>query len=259
MGVYFLQFQAIAESVKIEKDPHHSGILSSVNLGIRFSSLLESRGVIFYRDFQVDPVVGLFFFDDRLEFLGDSLGFRDFVAGRWLRLRTRLVSVSDDPLFPAKNSVRLSEPDRENTHEWSNRAEFFFPGYDENYLAEFSIGHAKDISVHHGNYIDAQTKIKIFRFRLPFAKTLIEPNLYSSLGWGDSLHNQYFYGLDQSHSGFNNFSYGLWFAFPEEADRFYPVIQVKHFAALGDFAEGALAKNRSHGWLFSFIATVGVW
>lgn len=250
---------AFASESKIEKDPHHKGILSSVNLGLRYSSLLESRGVIFYRDFQIDPVVGLFFFDDRVEFLGDSLGFRDFVAGKWLRLRSRLVSISDNPLFPANESIKAESPDRKDTYEWNNRAEFFIPGYDENYLAEFDIGHSKDFSAHRGNYIDAQAKVKIYRFRVPLVGTLIEPNFFSSLGWGDSAHNSYFYGSDRNSSGFNNFSYGLWFAFPEEADRFYPIIQVRHFQAIGDYKNGQYSKGRNEGWLFSFIATVGVW
>lgn len=248
-----------ADDVRIEKDPHNKGILSSVNLGVRFSSVVENRGVIFYNDFQIDPVVGLFFFDDRVEYLGDSFGFRDFVAGNWLRLRTRLVSISDNPLFPARDSIRTGSPDRKDTFEWSNRAEFFIPGYDENYLGEFSVGYAKDISAHDGQYLDAQAKIKIYRFRLPLLGTLIEPNFYSSLGWGDSAHNRYFYGSSQDTSGFNNFSYGLWFAFPEEADRFYPIVQIRHFETLGRFKSGEFSTNRNEGWLMSFIATVGVW
>lgn len=244
---------------RIEKDPQHMGLLSSVNLGIRFSSLLESRGVIFYRDFQIDPVVALFFLDDRVEFLGDSLGFRDFVAGKWLRLRTRLVSISDDPLFPARESIKADSPNREDTIEWSNRAEFFIPGYDDNYFAEFDIGFAKDLSAHRGQYFDIQAKVKLLRFRIPFAETLIEPNFYSSIGWGDSAHNKYFYGPSQGSFGPNNFSYGLWLAFPEESDRFYPIVQIKQFQTLGPYDRGEYAKSGYSGWLFSFIATVGVW
>lgn len=255
----FFSKNLYAESTKIEKDPHHQGLISSVNLGIRYSSILENRGVIFYNGFQIDPVVGLFFLDDRVEFLGDSFGFRDFVAGKWLRLRTRVVAISDDPLFPNKDSTRSGYPDRENTYEWSNRAEFFIPGYDETYLGEVSVGYAKDFSAHQGSYLDLQSKIKLFSFRIPIVKTLIESNFFSSIGWGDSSHNQYFYGPSQSASGFNNFSYGLWLAFPEEADRFYPIIQIRHFQALSKFGDGEYSRDRSEGWLFSFIATVGVW
>lgn len=259
LSLFLFSKNVQAENTSIEKDPHHQGLLSTVNVGFRFLSVLENRGVIFYDGIQIDPIVALFFLDDRVEFLGDSIGFRDFVAGKWLRLRTRIVSISDDPLFPKNESKRLTFPNRENTYEWANRAEFFIPGYDDNYLGEISVGHAKDFSSHNGNYLDVQAKLKIYRFRLPLAKTLIEPNLYSSVGWGDSAHNQFFYGPSRSSSGFNNFSYGLWFAFPEEADRFYPIVQIRHFQTLGNYGQGEYAKNRNDGWLFSFIATVGVW
>ena len=225
------------------KSPHHRGLLSSLNLGIRFSSILEKRGVIFYRDFQIDPVLGLFFFDDRVEFLGDSLGFRDWVVKDLLRLRTRFVSITDQPLFPSHDSIRSSSPSRSDTYEWANSAEFFFPGYNQNPQGELDIGFAKDISAHHGHYLDLQGKLKIFESRLPLSETKIEPNLYASVGVGDLLHNQYFYG-PSSDAGFDNISYGFWIAFPKEADRFYPIIQLVHFETIGssrnaEFASGA--------------------
>lgn len=244
--------------VLANQSPHHQGLLSSLNLGIRFSSVFENRGVILYKDFQVDPVLAVFFLDDRVEFLGDSIGYRDFIYQDRVRLRTRLVSLTDQPLFPDYESIRSNFVHRPDTYEWSNRVEFFLPGYIEKYLAEIDLSWAKDLSVHHGNYVDLQTKIKLFDFRLPFAETKIEPNLFASVGWGDTNHNQYFYGPSANGNGLNNLSYGLWMAFPEEADRFYPIVQIKHFQVLGDHANAEYAKNNSEGWLFSFIATYGV-
>ena len=248
---------AMATEVDPPRSPHHHGTLSSLNLGIRYSSVLENRGVIFYRGFQIDPVVGAFFFDDQVEFLGDSIGFRSFVAKDWLRLRTRLASITDEPLFPVRDEVRASSPHRRKTYEWSNRAEFFLPGYNDKYRTEVDLGYSRDISAHNGTYLDLQTKVKLLDFRIPGTQTLIEPNAYTSIGWGDASHNRYFYGPSANESGFNNFSYGLWFAFPEEADRFYPIIQLRHFQALGPNRNGEYAQGRNEGWLFSFIATYG--
>jgi len=240
-------------------DPHHEGILSSVNLGIRYSSVLENRGVIFYRDFQIDPVLGIFLFDDRLEFLGDSIGYRDFVYQDRVRLRSRLVSISDKPLFPATSSIQNGSPDRPDTHEWNTRAEIFIPGYNDHYAAELDLGYAKDIDQHHGNYFDFQAKIKLFQYRVPQLNALIEPNFFTGVGWGDEHHNQYFYGPSAVESGFNNLSYGLWFAFPEAADRYYPIIQITHFEVLGRQNKSAeFSTGRNEGWLFSFIATGGL-
>jgi hypothetical protein len=239
-------------------DFHHKGFLSSLNLGARYSSVLEKRGVILYDGFQIDPIVGVFLFDDKLEFLGDSIGYRDFVAGKWLRLRTRFVSITDKPLFPSTDAIRNGSPDRKDTYEWENRAEFFLPGYNDHYQAEFDLGIAKDLSAHHGTYIDIQAKAKLFDYRIPVLATKVEPNLFGSLGWGDTAHNQYFYGPSANHAGINNFSYGLWFAFPEQADRYYPIVQLTHFQTLGDYRNGEYAQGRNSGWLFSFIATLGV-
>lgn len=240
------------------KDPHNKGTISSLNIGFRFSSLLQNRGVILYKDFQIDPVVGVFFFDDRLEYLGDSIGYRDFIYQDQIRLRTRFVSISDNPLFPAYEGIKNKLVDRKDSLEWANQVEFFIPGYGDNYIAEIDLSYAKDLVAHRGQYIELQTKTKLFNFRVAGVDTLIEPNFYLSAGWGDDRHNQYFYGPSANKSELNNLSYGLWLAFPEEADRFYPIIQVKHFEVLGSSQNAEYAKDLNSGYLISFIATYGV-
>ena len=242
----------------LSKSPHHKGKLSSINVGTRYSSILENRGVVFYKDFQLDPILAIFLFDDRLEFLGDSIGYRDFVLDDRIRLRTRLVSITDKPLFPVNESLRSSSPARDDTFEWMNRIEFFFPGYNSDYQTEIDLGISKDLSAHKGSYLELLAKYKIFDFKVGPLSTKIEPNFFLSLGWGTSAHNQYFYGPESNSDSFNNLAYGFWFAFPEEADRFYPIIQVKHFEVLGKNKEASYAKNRNEGWLISFIATYGL-
>ncbi len=252
IGIFLLIWSANARSA-----PHHQGTLSSVNLGIRYSSILANRGVIFYRDFQIDPVLGVFLFDDRLEFLGDSLGYRDFIWRDQIRLRTRMVSITDKPLFPAYDSLQRDAPHRADTYEWNTRAEFFLPDYNEHYLAEIDLGYSRDIGEHFGNYVDLQAKVKLAEFHK--LDTKIEPNLFFSVGAGDSAHNKYFYGPSAEGAGVNNFSYGLWLAFPEEADRYYPIIQLVHFETIGEKNQNAeFARGRNEGWLFSFIATYGL-
>lgn len=236
-------------------NPWHIGTLSSLNLGIRYSSVLTNRGVILYRDFQIDPVLGVFFFDDKLEFLGDSIGYRDFIYKDKVRLRSRIVSITDKPLFPDHSSIKRHI--RKDSYEWSNRVETFFPGYNESYKAELDFEVAKDFYSHKGIYLEAQSKFKLINLSL--LNTNIEPNLFGSIGWGDSKHNKHFYGQSASENGFNNISYGLRFAFPGEADRFYPIIQLTRFEIIGDknrFAEYSFGNNK--GWLFSVIATYGL-
>lgn len=238
------------------KGPHHKGLVSSLNLGVRYSSVLQNRGIIYYRDFQIDPVLGLFFLDDRVEFLGDSLGFRDFVAGDWLRWRTRLVYLTDKPLFPAHDSIKAGAPQRSDTYEWENSLEIFFGGYSSRYFAELDFRYSKEIGDKYGHYLESQLKVKITDFRVPGTGVKIEPHVFGALGMGDYHHNRHFYGPG-AHDGINNYAYGLWFAFPEEADRYYPIIQIRRFETVGRARDGAYAKGRDEGWLFSFIATYG--
>jgi hypothetical protein len=255
--LFFISSAVWAQSGEV-KSPHHTGLFSSLNLGIRYSSVFENRGVILYRDFQVDPVLGAFFLDDKLEFLGDSIGYRDFIYRDVLRLRGRLISISDKPLFPNYESVKFSTPEREDTTELSLQAELFLNGYGEKYFAEIDLDFHQDLAAHHGKYIELKSKIKLFDFSVFKSGPKIEPNFYSSLGWGDSQHNQYFYGPSAQNSEFNNFSYGVWFSFPEEADRFYPIILLKHFEVIGKSQDAEFARERNQGWLISFIATYGV-
>ena len=236
---------------------HHTGTLSSINLGARYSSILEKRGVVLYRDFQIDPVAGIFFFDDRLEFLGDSIGYHDFIYEDKIRLRGRLASVSDKPLFPAYDSIQNGSPSRPDTYEGSLSGEFFFPGYNDQYLAELDITYAKDLSQHHGNYLELQGKVKLFSVYSETLKMPLEPNFVATVGTADRSHNQYFYGPDDEALGVNNISYGFWIAFPTEADRAFPIVQFTRFSTVGDHRKARYADGRNEGFLISFIATYG--
>ena len=261
----FTSFFILYFSITSQADPkmgsgnsNKYGILSSINIGIRYLSLLENRGVILYRDFQIDPVVGVFMFNDRLELFGDSFGYRDFIYEDKIRFRTRLLSITDKPLFPSHDSIKSGLTERPDSFEWSNQLEFFFPGYNNNYASEIDISINKDLKAHHGIYLNLQSKIKILSFHSTLLNATAEPNLLLSLGWGDSAHNKYFYGPSAESSSLNNASYGIWFAFPELSDRYYPIIQVRHFSTLGTNSDGELAMGRNNGWLISFIATYGI-
>lgn len=197
---------------------HHKGTISSFNIGARYSSLSAKRGVIFYNDFQIDPVLSVSFFDDRLEFLGDSLGYRDFIFKNNIRWRTQIASVRDNPRFPSKAKYKLNSPDRPDTFEWNNSLEIFFPGYDFNdsksHFLEVDLKFSKDISKNHGNYFEILNKVKLGAYHSTFLKQIIEPNFVFSAGLGDSDSNQYYYGANDYTHGLTNISYGFWMAFP---------------------------------------------
>jgi hypothetical protein len=237
--------------------PAHHGKLSSANLGFRYSSLAQQRGVITYRDFQIDPVLSFFFFDDRLAFLGNRIDYQQFIHSDKIRYRTGLVSIGDDPLFPATASVKENNPDRKTTYEWSNGLDFFFPGYNDDYVGEVEISLSKDLKVHRGVYVEMIGKLKLFNFTT--FNTVVEPNLVAILGGGDLAHNQYLYGTSASEGGLSYASFGFWLAFPGRADRHYPIVQLMRFSTVGDQNRSAeYAQGRSEGYLISFIASYPV-
>lgn len=237
----------------------NKGTISGIFAGARFSSNSMRRGVSLYPDYQVDPFVIALFFDDRLEFLGDAVNYRDFVWGDTLRLRTRLARIDDDPGIPAHEGIKRNLPNRETSAEWVNSLEFFLPGYNESYVTELNISHSKDLMLNGGNYFEAVAKVKLLHFSL--LGQIIEPNAVGTLGWGDANHNGYLYGLDSSgkaRDGLNNMSYGLWIAIPKKVDRWYPMIQLMRFETLGDFRDNQFARERSSGYVFSFMAALKV-
>ena len=230
--------------------------VSGLKAGAKFFSIWESRGVIQYNDFQLVPVVALFMFEDRFEFLTSSVSYRDFVYEDKIRLRTRLQAISDDPIFPKHDSIKDIYPNREGSWEWVNRVEFFIPGYNEDYISEFDFGIHKDLKAHNGLYYELTGKLKLFTFQNTILRTsMVEPNLIVTLGAGDKRHNEYYYGAIDS-NGLNNLSYGVWFHFNDLSDRNNPVITVKHFEVLGDKNKnGILARDRNEGWAATFTYT----
>lgn len=236
---------------------HNEGLLSSINLGVYYQSVVEKRGVTFYDDVDINPIIAFFFFDDRLEFLGDSIGYHDFVIPDQLRLRTRLSYINDDPFYPAHEVRRSSFVNREDTYEIINTAEWFVPSYTNNYRAEIDFNWAYDLKEHHGNYFEVLTKVKVADFEL--FNTPVEPQVFASVGWGQKAHNQYFYGPSADEDGFNNLSYGLWLTLPETADRFFPIILISHYEVLGDKNKQAqYAQGHNQGYLVTFTASIGL-
>lgn len=238
--------------------PLRKGLLSTASVGARVSSLMTHRGVVTYDDFQISPFLVFIFFDEKVEYLGDSIGFRDFIAGDYLRFRTRLQYVSDTPFFPSNKNIEKKGTDREDTYEWVNGLELFLPGYNKNYLAELSLMHYKDIKEHRGEFIEFQGKVKLFDFKTSLSRARLEPNFVYTTGIGDKRHNNYAYGPGEGSSGQTYHSYGLWLAIPEVVDRYYPNVQLTYFETSKSQRNGVFAKDRDKGILFSFIASFSV-
>lgn len=253
------QAEDSAEALSSPREgPWNSGFVSSLNVGFRYSSTLTKRGATMYDNFQLDPVLGVFLFDDRFEFLGDSVGYRDFVFEKMIRARLRLVAISDDPLFPKKASRLGPSNSRQNTYELNSSLEFFLPQYDGTYAAELDLNFSQDIATHHGQYLELVSKTRLFSYREPWAGTLLEPNAVVSLGYGSKAHNRYLYGDNLQKGGVSYVAAGLQLALPETADRFYPIVLLQYYSTVGSARRGSLVSGKTSGVLLQFIATAGL-
>jgi hypothetical protein len=252
LTLFLSSVNSLAETTELFKPSNKWKSVSAVKLGARFYSIWESRGVVQYADYQLLPFAAVFMFEDDLEFLPSYISYRHFLYEDKIRFRTRLQKISDNPILPKHESIESIYPDREDSSEWVNRLELFFPSY-ANYKGEIDLGIHNDLQAHHGVYVELMGKLQLLTFENTFLKkTTIEPNLFFSLGYGDKRHNEYYYGAVDS-DGLNNISYGLWFNALSVADRNNPTITIKRFEVLGDKNKnGLLARDRNEGYSFIF-------
>lgn len=236
-----------------------AALVDRVSLGGGFASLLEKRGVIYYKDFQVAPVIAAYFFDRKVEYLTDSIGYRQFLVADKIRWRSSLHYINDDPLFPKHKNYMHRSVDRPGTFEWMNRLEFYFPSYSK-YQGEFDLGIAKDLKEHSGLYLEASGKIKVFEKIwniIPDDRS--EINLFATLGYATEKHNEYLYGHG-AREGFTHFSTGIWINFPDRADRYTPIVMVKYFEVLDSQNRNASwAFNNNHGWMVTLVGALPVY
>lgn len=76
---------------------------------------------------------------------------------------------------------------------------------------------------------------------------MLQPALFSSIGWGSADHNGYFYGNEKSTSGFTNYSYGFLIASPGAIDSFYPTLLITRYHVMGSFKSGSKLYGKNSG------------
>jgi hypothetical protein len=223
-----------------------SKIISDVNIGLFFSSLSQRRGVIFYRDFQIDPVITFNIINEDWKFDGDSIAYKKCLQNNNICYRGRVQNLPAQPIFPNKKSIFY----RKDSTEFSSRIEYTLLSNNGSYMGELSLELDKDLYTHHGEYVEFGTKLKLFSYKY------LEPNLLGTIGYGSSENNIYYYGKTANQAAFNNISLGLVVLVPKIEDRFYPVMKIIYFNVLQDNNKNAeYAINNNHGWVFSIVGT----
>lgn len=225
-----------------------------ISFGIHYQSLKVHQGVIFYRDFQLNPDLNFKIINDHWEFVGDSLNYSRYLINDKIKYRSKLVEITDRPYFPQNKNIYSRSPHRNDSTEWINRLEFNFLGYSNHYIGQLAFEFGHDLFTHHGDYFDLETKIKLFKYKF------LEPDLFASLGFGDLKNNQYYYGKNANRFGTNNFEIGLNILVPEEVDRYYSVAQIHYFEVLNQTNKNAdFSKNNNHGFQITFTMVKNVY
>jgi len=251
--------KALASSENFELKEFNSCSFCSFKIGFKLQSLTDHRGVITEPNAQVMPGVAAYFFNDQLEVIPTSLSFFHYIDEPNIRFRYRLYQITDKPMVKLQSQDTSSYIHRENTIEAQFRIETFWGGNSDDYVAEFDLAYSKDIKTHWGDYFEILTKFKLESFVLSEYNLVLEPNFFASLGWGNSSHNQYVYGPQAQQSTFNNYAYGLWLAIPNRADRYYPIVMIKHFQTMNsDLKQADYARGHDSGIAASLIYSVKV-
>ena len=214
-----------------------------VAAGIQANSLLYKRGIITYEGHQLTPIISIKLFHPELLFAGSSLYYKHALPYENLFFRSRLNfnSTQDEPLY--YTSEDEDDRVRRNT---TNELDGYLE-YDGKKQGFLRLQYSQDLSEHHGHYLELRGNFALGNFIKKGKGYLIQPGLFTAVGYGDKNHNEYFYG-DGAEASLNNIEYGLLINSPGVIDIFWPTLKITRFEILGD-------KNREA----SFAQEKGAW
>ncbi len=226
--------------------PGYDGTLFSLAVGTKLGSGLVVRGARTYEGVQAAPIVYLGFFDERIQIFGTGLEFVDFLVGEQLRARTKISFFGDDPLLKTAGPPDI-QSSRPTVLEWTTRVELFLPSF-RNPIVSLDAAYARELKANQGNYAELGAKISVGRFFLEKERPRVEPQLFATLGYGDSRHNAFWYGAGKG-AGFSHVEYGIAVVSPARIDRHFPVFRLFRFDVLGNPTSGpGMLLAQTGGW-----------
>ncbi len=227
-----------------------------VALGGQAESQIYKRGIITYGGSQALPIYAITLFNPDLILAGSALYYKRQFFNKNLFIRTRLNfdSTNDSPLYltSEKKDDRIR---RESTAEFDLFLEYLFPN--ESFLR---LNVSQDLIAHKGHYLELRGRLALFDWlKNPGEKALIQPGLFFAAGYGDSKHNEYFYGAGANTSSFNNIEYGLSVTSPKVIDLFWPTFTISRFNLLGENNKNGSYVQEKNGWAVQALFAFKVW
>lgn len=205
---------------------------TEVTIGLKYMTNIAERGAIFYKNWQVLPVIYFGFFNNRLQFLGNKLEYNDYLFEDVVRGRTGF-QYFDDNFFLKTGADRTVRNSRPSTFEWINTLEFFLPNYFDN-IVTMKMFIAYDLDEHNGIYGNFDLAASVVKFWGDDALALVEPQIFANIGFGDGKHNQYMYGSNITEAAITDFAVGLRIVSPIKYDRHYPSFELYYFSIFDD-------------------------
>ncbi len=234
----------------------YEGKTVSLAVGAKLLTDIVRRGARIYDGVQASPIVYVGLFDDRIQFLVNSLEYADFVYSDIVRLRTKIGSISDRPLLKTAGPLTIRNS-RQSSWEWTTRAEVFFPNY-KLYWGQIDLSFSKDIKAHGGHYLELTGRVTLARLYFENDKPKLQPQFFATLGWGDGRHNEYLYGTAGQVAGFNHVAYGLMIVAPARIDPHYAILQLYRYDVLGGANRSGALVSQTSGYHLDVTFALGI-
>ena len=225
-------------------------------IGLKVANLWAQRGATYYNALYVSPIVYIGIFNERLQFFGSSLRYMDFLVDDTLRARLGVEFRDDNPTIIFREPIGFRNS-RETALESSLTLEWFIPNRTR-YFAEFDLVAGKGFQGHIGWFGEATLRLTVTRLHTEGEGTLIQPQLFATVGYGDAGYNLYQYGAGAGQAGFNYLSFGLYIISPSRIDSSFPVVELAYHQTLGPRKNGSLVVDRPTGFfvLWRFAASL---
>ncbi len=226
-----------------------------VALGVQGNSLLYKRGIITYEGYQIVPIYTVQLFNPKLFMAGGALYYKHELSKNLL-LRTRLNfdSTLDKPLYKTLED-ESARPRRESTTELDIYLEYTV--INDSFF-RFLI--SQDVIAHKGNYFELRGRLALLDlYKKNLEKPLIQLGIFSSIGYGSSQHNDYFYGKGANKAGFNNLEYGISITSPKVIEKFWPTFKITRFHVLGSNNKEGSHIQETKGWSIEALMAFQVW
>lgn len=220
-------------------------------LGVQYSSLLQQRGIITYKGYQVTPIFSVQLFHPQILWAGSALYYIQPITSKnhFFRMKANFDSTLDKPLYYTEEK-KHERVRRESTSELSLDYEIRSQGG-----SFFRTSYVQDVVAHDGFYTEIYGHLAVLDVLGKDEKSLVQIGLFSSLGGGNKDHNSYFYGTNSGGYSATNIQYGLSVTSPKVIDSYWPTLKVSRFELIGDARDGSFVKE-TQGWqietLFAF-------